>query len=302
MIYINGVMTIGGLVWQVWPKNSPFDREGVGVRLGFHYTGFSKIQKRTALETLRKRVAEVPIPWLVSERKYWIVDCDEMKRAFAILKDETWLQGRIRLEPEWEEEDVEDFKRTYEGEVVFKSKQYKGSLVFYLTPDNLKEAAFMPFAGGIPPEITESLQRFQLDHPNPMKAAFIMMRFGTTDAHTEITASIKSTLAVRGIIGLRADDKQYHDDLFSNILTYIYGCGFGVAVFERLESDDFNPNVSLEVGYMMGLRKPVCLVKDRTLKTLQSDLVGKLYKGFDPQHPTKAIATELEQWLKDKGL
>ena len=31
-------------------------------------------------------------------------------------------------------------------------------------------------------------------------------------------------------------------------------------MFERLESERYNPNVALEVGYMMALGKPVCLL------------------------------------------
>ena len=152
-----------------------------------------------------------------------------------------------------------------------------------------------------PIEIQESLARFRADHPDKGKVAFIMMKFGQTDLHEKVVKGIKSALEPHGITGLRADDKQYHDDLFDNMLTYIFGCGLGVAVFERIESDEFNPNVSLEVGYLMALRKPVCLLKDRTLMSLHSDLVGKLYKPFDPQNPIKSIPPVLRQWLADKG-
>lgn len=105
-----------------------------------------------------------------------------------------------------------------------------------------------------------------------------------------------------GITAVRADDKQYHDDLLQNIQTYIYGCGFGIAVFERIEEENFNPNVSLEVGYMLALRKPVCLLKDKTLRTLHADLIGKLYRVFDPQDPLKTISSELSKWMKDKDI
>jgi len=165
------------------------------------------------------------------------------------------------------------------------------------TPSN--EAAI---ESGFPTELTESLKRFRKDYPNPSTCAFIMMRFGTTKAHNEIVQSIRDTLGAHGIKALRADDKDYHDDLFWNILTYIYGCDFGVAVFERIEQEEFNPNISLEVGYMMALRKPVLLLKDRTLKNLNTDLIGKLYKIFDPQDISKSIAPQLQRWLKDKGI
>jgi len=154
----------------------------------------------------------------------------------------------------------------------------------------------------IPPEITDSLQRFREDHPFPATTGFIMMQFRNTPAHIKIDSAIRSALAAHGLDSVRADDKQYHDDLFPNVRTYIHGCGFGVAVFERLEADEFNPNVSLEVGYMFAQRKPVCLLKDQTVKTLQTDLVGKLYKPFDPQDPITTIPPQLGKWLKDKRI
>ncbi len=129
-----------------------------------------------------------------------------------------------------------------------------------------------------------------------------MMRFGTTKAHNEIARSIRETLGSHGITALRADDKDYHDDLFWNILTYIYGCDFGIAVFERIEQEEFNPNISLEVGYTMALRKHVLLLKDKTLKNLNTDLIGKLYKTFDPQSISDSIAPQLERWLKDRNI
>jgi hypothetical protein len=153
-----------------------------------------------------------------------------------------------------------------------------------------------------PPEIKDSLARFRLNHPEPQKVAFLMMRFGKTKAHQNIVSSVTSALDPLGITVVRADDRQYHDDLFPNVLTYIYGCGFGIAVFERIEKEEFNPNVALEVGYMFAMKKQVCLLKDKTLSTLHADLVGKLYRVFDPMDPSGSIPEELTKWLKDKGL
>jgi len=153
-----------------------------------------------------------------------------------------------------------------------------------------------------PIEIQESLARFKRDYPDPTKVAFIMMQFGETKAHDEIVKAIRSVLDSQGISGVKANDKEYHDDLFYNVMTYLYGCGFGIAVFERIETEKFNPNVSFEVGYMFALKKHVCLLKDKTLETLHTDLVGKLYKVFDPQDPSKTIPGKISQWLSDKGV
>jgi len=154
----------------------------------------------------------------------------------------------------------------------------------------------------VPNEIKDSLAVFRADHPDPARTVFVMMRFGQTKAHEAILSGIQAALSPLRMNPLRADGKQYHDDLFYNILTYIYGSGYGIAVFERIETEQFNPNVALEVGYMFALRKPVCLLKDRTLATLHADLIGKLYRTFDPLEPIATIPGELSAWLRDKRI
>ena len=99
-----------------------------------------------------------------------------------------------------------------------------------------------------------------------------MMQFGQTRAHTEITEAVRYGLAAHGIEGVWADGKRYHDFLFLNVLTYMHGCGLGMAIYERIETQTYNPNVALEVGYLFAMRKPVCLLKDRTLDTLPQTL------------------------------
>jgi hypothetical protein len=146
-------------------------------------------------------------------------------------------------------------------------------------------------------DIQDSLTSFRRDHPDPLKTAFIMMSFAETPAHAEVTRAIKQTLASVGIAGLRADDKEYRPDLYPNILTYMHGCGFGIAVFEHIVATPINPNVAFEVGYMLALNKRVCLLKDNTLPNLQADLIGKLYIAFDPGQIALTIQAALSRWL-----
>jgi hypothetical protein len=152
------------------------------------------------------------------------------------------------------------------------------------------------------PEIASGIDKFRLDHPIGKRTAFIIMQFSSTKPHKELVDCIRNTLTAHGITALRADDKQYMDDLFPNIKVYMHGCDFGIAVFDRITEDDFNPNVSLEVGYMMGMGKDVLLLKDQTLKSLQTDLTGKLYKSFDTTEIAKTMPPQIDKWLTDKGL
>ena len=154
----------------------------------------------------------------------------------------------------------------------------------------------------IPLNIADSVKKFKKDHPDSRKAAFVMMRFSPSEQHKQIFKAIESSLSGFGIKALRADTKEYHEEVFSNIQTYMHGCSFGIAVFERVEQDDFNPNVSLEVGYMLALKKPLCLLKDQTLRSLHSDLVSRLYRSFDTHNASSTIQVALSNWLDEKGI
>ena len=51
----------------------------------------------------------------------------------------------------------------------------------------------------------------------------------------------------------------------------------------------------------MAMKKPVLLLKDKTLPALQPDLAGKLYRPSDPHNTEEAIPEQLTNWLKDDG-
>ena len=166
----------------------------------------------------------------------------------------------------------------------------------------LAESSIMEKSTNVPAEIASGIAAFRSDYPSGTRTAFVMMCFKDGKPHSEILNCIKQTLSQHGVEALRADDKQYMDDLFPNVKTYMHGCDFGIAVFDRIIKDDINPNVSLEVGYMLGLGKSVLLLKDKTLKTLQTDLAGKLYKEFDSHDIAETMPAQIEKWLRDKGI
>ena len=79
-----------------------------------------------------------------------------------------------------------------------------------------------------------------------------MMKFGETPLSADkIYAGRLGNVIAVGLTAVRADEKESTPNLFENVLTYLHGCRFGIAVFERLVGDEFNPNVFLELGYML---------------------------------------------------
>lgn len=151
-------------------------------------------------------------------------------------------------------------------------------------------------------EIAVSLKRLREKYPDSTKLGFLIMRFADGKPFQRIAQTIKRTAEKHGLVVIRADENQFHAHLWENVRTLLHGCGFGIAIYERIEKDEPNANVGLEVGYLMAMDKPVLLLKDKSVKALQSDLAGRLYRNFDQFDPEKTIPQEMTSWLADNGI
>jgi len=251
------------------------------------------------ISRLTTSLKEKPIEWITPKRDRFLFNFDKLRATFDFCKPMQWLNGEAYLKPSCGTE-----AHGGGGGVVGAGVFFQTKLWFLITPEIISQAQNIPINTpvDIPSEIIESLKKFQGDHADLRKTAFVMMRFAETPAHTEITQAIKRSLTSLGIQGLRADDKEYHADLYYNVLTYLHGCAFGVAVFENIEQKSFSPNVSFEVGYMLAIGKSVCLLKDNSLQTLHTDLIGKLYRPFNSEKAAETIALQVSGWLRDKDI
>jgi len=73
-----------------------------------------------------------------------------------------------------------------------------------------------------PSIIKNSIEQFNGDFSGDQLTAFIMMEFGKLPIYNEIHMLIKKILIEKfNIIGLRADFKDYHDDLFANVHVFL---------------------------------------------------------------------------------
>ena len=96
--------------------------------------------------------------------------------------------------------------------------------------------------------------------------------------------------------------RKYTDDLWDNVLTYIYGCNQAIAIFDQVNLRDFNPNVALEVGFLLAQCKRVLLLKDKAIPVMPTDIVGKIYRPFDTYSPSITIPPQIIRWLQDYGI
>lgn len=277
----------GPVRWQYSPGS---EGEPDAFTINFWLYSENTPHREELLEELSDKLRRRKIDWLKKDGSSWVFNPALLKEEFREGKTLGWLTGIRNVVPR-----VTTTTDRQEG----REDSYSSHISFQTNPSAPK---FASVDYSFPVEITDSLGRFKEDHPDPAKTAFLMMKFQGTEAHDRIVSAIKKALMVHGIEIVRADEKEYHDDLFPNVLTYCYGSGFGVAIFERIEDNEFNPNVSLEVGYLMALKKPICFLKDKTLPDLHTDLVGKLYKKFDTQDPEGTIPKEITKWLEDKNI
>ena len=183
---------------------------------------------------------------------------------------------------------------------VFKQKIYKAVDSNFV--EDQRTAPISTLAQPHPPEIAMSLDRLRAKYPDPKKLGFLIMRFTAAKPFQGIVEAIKKTAKEFDVDVIRADEQEFHADLWGNVRTYLHGCGFGIAIYERIETNEPNANVGLEVGYLMAMNKPVLLLKDKTVDTLQADLAGKLYNPFDPHDPEGTIPDQLKKWLQDNGV
>jgi hypothetical protein len=163
----------------------------------------------------------------------------------------------------------------------------------------LKDAMDLESLGEIGPMRgkEEALRRFLKAHPEQRRNVFIMMRFSRDRALEAVYSAIRDSLARRGYTALRADERDFTGELWSNVQVYMTCCELGVAVFETLDATPFNPNVSLELGYMMAQDKSTLLLKERNLPSLPADLTHRLYKEFDLLDVEQTVERQIAQWI-----
>lgn len=142
--------------------------------------------------------------------------------------------------------------------------------------------------------------QLRADHSGE-RTVFVMMRFAQVHLLNTLYKVLNDELAAAGFVALRADEKQYASELWPNVQAYLLGAEAGIAIFDNVPAGGklpvgFNPNVSVEAGYMMGLDKPVMLLKDKHLERMPTDFGGKLYHSFDGENPTSAAAA-VRKWI-----
>jgi hypothetical protein len=121
------------------------------------------------------------------------------------------------------------------------------------------------------------MEAFCREHPFE-RSVFIMVRYRSRTK--SLVQSVKDALAVENLFGVVASEHTITDDLY-NPIACLLCCLRGVAIFDKAEERQvFNPNVAYELGMLHLLGRRCLLLKHKSLQTLQTDILMKLYEPF----------------------
>ncbi len=189
--------------------------------------------------------------------------------------------------------------KTYHGQVYRPNLVASAAGVGQMNPSAVEAQGELPEAFRY---LAEDLQAFLRDHPDPLTNVFLMMRFQGGPQYADITRAIRDEMKKYGLNVVRADDKDYTGDLWTNVCLYMLGCSRGIVVFEEIDVREFNPSVALEVGFMLARNKRCLILKDSRMAKMPTDIVGKLYKEFDSFDIDVSVRRSIRAWLHDLGL
>jgi hypothetical protein len=141
------------------------------------------------------------------------------------------------------------------------------------------------------------MEAFCRDYPFE-KSVFIMIRYRRRTK--SLIKSVKDALAAENLFGVVASEHSITDDLY-NPIACLLCCSRGIAIFDKAEDKQvFNPNVAYELGMLHLLGRRCLLLRHKSLQTLQTDILMKLYEPFLNSADTTKLTSEWVRQLSEE--
>lgn len=153
-----------------------------------------------------------------------------------------------------------------------------------------------------PPELGYALRGFLAEHPFETNV-FGMTRFPSAESLEldPVRAALDVARDATSMHGLEfhiASDRAIVDDLWMNVSAHMWAAKYGIAFFEDRAIRGINQNMTIEVGAMLMSGRRCALMKDSSILTMPTDLVGQIYKPIDLDVPS-TVEAALHKWLRE---
>jgi protein-tyrosine-phosphatase len=148
--------------------------------------------------------------------------------------------------------------------------------------------------------LDRSLSEFEASFSHTSRNVFVMMPYSVAGSEQLFNAAQKEVEA-HGLIALRADMKTFSQVLWWNVVTYMLGSSYGICIYEPNALCPFNPNISIEAGFMLALDKPVLFLVNSDTSRLPTDFSGHIYKEYRgaPSWRGRSIKAAVRDWIEN---
>lgn len=149
-----------------------------------------------------------------------------------------------------------------------------------------------------PPAILAPVTRFTENYPFDLNV-FGMTRFpdeSGNDPVDDALSAVRVELARHDLSFHLASDRAMSDDLWTNVAAHMWASRYGLAIFEDRRGRGLNYNLTIEVGGMVMTGRRCLLLKDSSIGSMPTDLVGMIYKPVDLGKP-ETVKSAVTDWV-----
>nr|VFJ44777.1 MAG: hypothetical protein BECKFM1743C_GA0114222_100169 [Candidatus Kentron sp. FM]VFJ52137.1 MAG: hypothetical protein BECKFM1743A_GA0114220_100984 [Candidatus Kentron sp. FM]VFK07626.1 MAG: hypothetical protein BECKFM1743B_GA0114221_100465 [Candidatus Kentron sp. FM] len=161
--------------------------------------------------------------------------------------------------------------------------------------------------------LQSALDKFEGHYPDSDRHVFVMMKFpeGNSKKRTQkdkilnaIFERIANVCHKRfGLTAVRADKLDASNIVWQNAQVHALGCSYGIAVLENKHTDEFNPNIAMEAGFMEGIGHRVLLLVEETFPHNRADIHGRISESFrwgDGKDELETIDKSVTKWFDNQ--
>ena len=94
------------------------------------------------------------------------------------------------------------------------------------------------------------------------KVGFLIRKFEERNDRATLVNTVRDTFRLRGLTIVDANEKTLNPEAWGNVKEFLDHCTFGVVIIDNLSptTAGFNPNVFLEIGYLLALKKSIFIL------------------------------------------
>jgi hypothetical protein len=114
----------------------------------------------------------------------------------------------------------------------------------------------------------------------------------------KVIDAVKTAVTDCGYAPHLASDFKYQPELFRNIEVYMLACAKAIAIVESKHTQELNPNVTMEWGWLRSTPRDVLYLVEQDFDHDRADIGGLIKDNFDWKDPGPGIKAAIASFLK----